>query len=129
MQRSLARQTHRKCSRLTHVEKYFSQFDGPDKSLGSRRLIHLYLMLCMGLIVLLAQLQQKSLTDMVMNMVLVQPVLCAQPFYCYHWDSLMLSCPIVSTPSVPGNLANTRTLQGYRAANPSLRNQPQSPMT
>lgn len=75
----------------------------------------------------MAQLQQKNLSDMVMDMEPVQPVLCAEPFYCYHWDSLTPSCPIVSTPAAPGNLANTRTLQGHRAANPSLRNEPQSP--
>lgn len=127
MQRSLARQTHRKRSRLTHIGKYFPQFNGPDKNLGSKRCIHSYLMLCIGLNVLLAQLQQKILTDIVMNVVPIQPVLCGEPFYCYHWDSLTPSCPTVSAPAVPGNLANTRTLQGYRAANPSLRNQPQSP--
>lgn len=84
-------------------------------------------MLCIGLNAWLAQFQQRSLTHTVMNMVPVQSVLCAEPFYCYHCDPLTPSCPIVSTPAVPGNLADTRTLQGYRAANPSLRNQPQSP--
>lgn len=116
MQSSLARQTHRKCSRLTHVGKYFPQFNGPDRNLGSKRCIHLYLMLCTGLNSLLAQLQRKNLTDMVMNMVPV--ALCAEPFYCYLWDSLTPSCPVVFTPAVPGNPANTRTLQGHRDANP-----------
>lgn len=84
-------------------------------------------MLCLGLNALLAQLQERSLTDIVRSMVPVQPVLWAEPFYCYDWNTLTSSCPVVSTPAVPGNPANTRTLQGYRAANPSLRNQPWSP--
>lgn len=125
MQSSLARQTHRKCSRLTHLGNHFPQFNGHDKNVGSKTTSFILNVIPRSKSLAGSAPREKS--DIVMSMVPVQPVLCAEPFYCYHWNSLTSSCPVVSTPAAPGNLANTRTLQGYRAANPSLRNPPQSP--
>lgn len=81
-----------------------------------------------------APTQHKSLTDNLMNMVYVQPVLCAEPFYCYHWDSLTPPCPIVSRTNVTAavssvlwSLAKRRMLHDAEAANPPLSHLAQIP--
>lgn len=78
--------------------------------------------------------QCKSLTDFLMNVVYVQPVLCAEPFYGDHWDLLTPSCPTASrtnvtaaASSVPRSPANRIMLHDTEAANPSLSHLAQIP--
>lgn len=91
-------------------------------------------MLCIGLNVWLAQLQRNIKAIILMNTLCVQPVLCAEPFYCYHGDSLTLICSTVSRTNttaavspVPKSLVKRRMLPDAEAANPSLSHLAQIP--